>query len=75
MTEDERLAYEKRRADELYDNMLKGQEVAKQRAADVVIEIMASLPSADHYCVLYRNNGSNQRKEQKQLKDNIDSRL
>lgn len=43
MTEDERKAYERRRADELYENMLRSQEVAKNRAADVVLEIMASL--------------------------------
>ena len=40
MSEGEKAAYEKRRADELYENMLKGKELSKKRAADVVFEIM-----------------------------------
>lgn len=40
MTEEEKAAYEKRRADELYENMLRRNELSKKRAADVVLDII-----------------------------------
>jgi SH2 domain-containing protein 4A len=40
MTEEERRAFEKRRADELYEKMLQNKEVSHKRAADVALEIL-----------------------------------
>ncbi|XP_011403562.1 PREDICTED: SH2 domain-containing protein 4B-like [Amphimedon queenslandica] len=40
MTEEEKQAYEKRRADELHENMLKSNEVKMTRAADVAMEAL-----------------------------------
>ena len=42
MSEEERASYEKRRANEIYESMLRTQELAKQRAADVVLEVMVN---------------------------------
>lgn len=40
MTEEERQAYEKRRADELYENMLRSNELKIMRAADIAMEVL-----------------------------------
>lgn len=51
MTKEEREAYEKRRADELYENMLKSNEAAKMRAADVAMEVLVK---CSYYCYCYK---------------------
>ena len=42
MSKQEQTDYEKRRADELYENMLRSQQVKKKRVADVVTEALVS---------------------------------
>ena len=39
----EQDAYERRRADELYENMLHSEAVHKKRAADIVMDIIVSI--------------------------------
>lgn len=43
MSASERMDYEKRRADELYENMLSGAQIKKQRMEDVFMDYLVRL--------------------------------
>lgn len=70
MTKEEREAYEKRRADELYENMLKSNEVAKMRAADVAMEVLVKCSYCCYKIFMHahRDNGVNRKRKLKKLK-------
>lgn len=72
MSASERQDYEKRRADELYDNMLSGAQIKKQRMADVFTNYMVGVDIIDGSAALkkmhnlfYRNNGRHLKKPPK----------